>query len=97
MERYPDDPDADLRQCGLSMEKFDYEQWSPKNLFREVSDLTYSCKYMVKKNMDVEFYERQHLFKDVKLTAAEFFSMEVEGPGSEIYLRDKAFFLGEDV
>ena len=97
MERYPDDPDADLRLCGLSMEKFDYEQCSPKTLFREVSDLTYSCKYSVKKIMDVEFYERQHLFKDVKLTAAEFFSMEVEGPGSEIYLRDKAYFLGEDV
>ena len=61
MERYPDDPDADLRQCGLSMEKFDYEQWSPKNLFREVSDLTYCCKYSVKKNrarMEIIFEER---------------------------------------
>ena len=49
IERYLDNPDADLRQCGLSMEKFDYEQWGPKTLFREVSDLTYCCKYSVKK------------------------------------------------
>ena len=38
MDCYLDDPDVDLRQCGLSMEKFNYEQWNPKNLFREVSD-----------------------------------------------------------
>jgi len=75
---------------------WDYSSFSPKSLFREVSDLTYAVAYLNEKKRGMVFYKCEGL-RDAQLKASEFFSLNVDpestDEGTEIYLRDKAFFV----
>ena len=96
MDGYLDASATDFAKHCVVMEMQDYKKRSPKNLFRNVMDLTYLLANNLEKKVTARFYEKNGLLADTR-TANEFFSMEVDpntdDPGVEIYLRDKVFFI----
>ena len=95
MDGYLDASATDFAKHCVVMEMLDYEKRSPKNLFRNVMDLTYVLASNLEKKVTARFYEKNGLLADPR-TASEFFSLDVDpnsdDPGAEIYLRDKAHF-----
>lgn len=79
------------------MKVMDYEKTHPMNLFTLVKPLNAVLKSNIYDNVKETFMRQNGLFRD-RLTPQEFFSIEVDpasdDPGANIYLQDKANFLG---
>ena len=90
-------------QCCVVMEIMDYEKMHPMNLFSLTNALVGTVGYNVKHYGEPgcvgepEFFRKNGNFTS-RLTAQEFFSIEVDPasdePGAKIYLQDKANFFG---
>ena len=98
MDRYLDN-NAQIPECYVVMEKFDYEKSSPMNLFGHVRTLTNVLIADIEDGIKGNFYENNGLYPEIK-DANDFFSIEVDSnskePGAEIYLRDKEHFLHKE-
>ena len=98
MDRYLDN-NAQIPECYVVMEKMDYENSNPMNLFGRVRRMTYVLKGKADNEIETSFYERNGLSKNA-VNTNDFFSIDVDSesnePGAEIYLRDKEHFLHKE-
>ena len=93
------DNNAQIPECCVVMEKMDYENSNPMNLFGRVRGLTSVLKSHIDDRIEISLYERNSIFTN-EIDAKDFFSIEVDSesnePGAEIYLRDKEHFLHKE-